>query len=65
MVNRKHMEKVKSGCIFANMGHSNQEIDIDSIKDLHKERIRKNVLHVHLPNNKKIFLLAEVSRTQA
>ena len=60
MVSRKHVERLKSGCIVANMGHSNQEIDIDSIKELHSERIRKHVTHIHLSNGKKIFLLAEV-----
>ena len=54
------MERLKSGCILANMGHSNNEINIDSLKDLRREKIRKNVSHVVLPNGRRIILIAEV-----
>lgn len=30
VVTREHMDKMKSGCIVCNMGHSNTEIDIVS-----------------------------------
>ena len=60
MVTRKHVERLKSGCILANMGHSNQEIDIESLKDLPFEKIRKSISHILLPNGKKVILLAEV-----
>ena len=55
------MERLKSGCILANMGHSNQEIDLESFKDMRKEKIRKNVSHIFLPNGRRIVLIAEVS----
>ena len=42
------------------MGHSNQEIDLESLKDLKKERIRRNVTHFTMPNGKTVVLLAEV-----
>ena len=61
VVSRRHVEKLKSGCILANMGHSAQEIDLESFKCFPREKIRKNVSHIHLPNNKRIFLLADVS----
>ena len=61
VVHRKHIERLKTGAILANMGHSNQEIDMDSIKEFHREKIRKNVSHVILPHGKRIFILAEVS----
>ncbi len=60
VVHRKHIERLKTGAILANMGHSNQEIDMDSIKEFHREKIRKNVSHVLLPHGKRIFILAEV-----
>ena len=56
----KHIERLKSGCILANMGHSNQEIDLEAFKDLRKEKIRKNVSHIFLPNGRRIILMAEV-----
>lgn len=31
VVVREHMDKMKSGCIVCNMGHSNTEIDVVSI----------------------------------
>jgi len=40
------MDKVKNGCIVANMGHSNQEIDLESLRSLKRERIRHNVAHI-------------------
>lgn len=32
VVTREHMDKVKNGCVICNMGHSNTEIDVVSIK---------------------------------
>lgn len=31
VVTREHMDKMKSGCVVCNMGHSNTEIDVVSI----------------------------------
>ena len=45
---------------MANMGHSNHEIDVEGLKGLKRERIRRNVTTYQWPNGKKIFLLAEV-----
>ena len=61
VVGRKQVERLKNGSILANMGHSNQEIDVESLKELHPERIRKHVTRLHLTNGRKVFLLAEVS----
>lgn len=30
VVTREHMDKMKSGCVICNMGHSNTEIDVVS-----------------------------------
>ena len=60
VVTRKHLDKVRRGCIVANMGHSNHEIDVDGLKGLRRERIRRNVTTFQWPSGKRIFLLAEV-----
>ena len=45
VVTRDHMDKMKNGCIVCNMGHSNTEIDIMSLKtqDLTWEKVRTQV----------------------
>ena len=60
MVTRKHLDQVKKGCIVANMGHSNHEIDVEGLKGLKRERIRRNVTTYQWSSGKRIFLLAEV-----
>ena len=60
VITRKHLERVKKNCIICNMGHSNQEIDLESLKDLKREKIRRNVTHITMPNGKSVILLAEV-----
>ena len=50
---------------MANMGHSNHEIDVEGLKGLKRERIRRNVTTYQWPNGKKIFLLAEVCTNAA
>lgn len=59
VVKRRDLDHVKNGCIVANMGHSNHEIDMESLKDLKRERIRHNVSHYVWPNKKRVVLLAE------
>ena len=46
VVTREHMEKMKNGCIVCNMGHSNTEIDVMSLKtqDLTWEKVRTQVI---------------------
>ena len=43
MVKREHMDKLKNGCIVANMGHSYCEIDVASLQGLKREKIRQQV----------------------
>jgi len=61
VVTREHMDKMKNGCILCNMGHSNTEIDVNSLKtpDLTWERVRSQVDHIIWPDSKRIILLAE------
>ncbi|EDW78738.1 uncharacterized protein Dwil_GK12540 [Drosophila willistoni] len=61
VVVREHMDKMKSGCIICNMGHSNTEIDVNGLRtpDLTWEKVRSQVDHIIWPEGKYIILLAE------
>jgi len=63
VVTRKDMDSMKSGVIVCNMGHSNTEIDVTSLRtpDLTWEKVRSQVDHITWPDGKKIILFAEVS----
>ncbi|RXG70854.1 putative adenosylhomocysteinase 3, partial [Armadillidium vulgare] len=61
VVTREHMDKMKNGAIVCNMGHSNTEIDVNSLRtpDLTWEKVRSQVDHILWPDGKRIILLAE------
>jgi len=61
VINRDHLDRMKSGAIVCNMGHSNTEIDVASLKtsELTWEKVRSQVDHVIWPDGKRIVLLAE------
>lgn len=61
VVTREYMDKMKNGCIVCNMGHSNTEIDVNSLRtqDLTWERVRSQVDHIIWPDGKRIILVAE------
>ncbi|KTF90183.1 hypothetical protein cypCar_00018747 [Cyprinus carpio] len=62
VVTREHLDRMKNGCIVCNMGHSNTEIDVASLRtpELTWERVRSQVDHVIWPDGKRVILLAEV-----
>uniref|UniRef100_A0A673Y8Q4 Adenosylhomocysteinase like 2 n=1 Tax=Salmo trutta TaxID=8032 RepID=A0A673Y8Q4_SALTR len=62
VVVREYLDRMKNGCIVCNMGHSNTEIDVASLRtpELTWERVRSQVDHVIWPDGKRIVLLAEV-----
>ncbi len=64
VMTRDHMDKLKNGAIVCNMGHSNTEIDVMSLKtqDLTWEKVRTQVDHIIWPNGKRMVLLAEGRR---
>lgn len=64
VVTRDNMDKMKNGCIVCNMGHSNTEVDVLSLKtqDLTWEKVRSQVDHVIWPGGKRMVLLAEGRR---
>lgn len=47
VVTREHIDKLKNGCIVCNMGHSNTEIDVQSLRtpELTWEKVRWVILH--------------------
>lgn len=61
VVTREHLDRLKNGCIVCNMGHSNTEIDVGSLRtpELTWEKVRSQVDHVIWPDGKRIVLLAE------
>uniref|UniRef100_A0A8C1QMC7 Adenosylhomocysteinase-like 1 n=1 Tax=Cyprinus carpio TaxID=7962 RepID=A0A8C1QMC7_CYPCA len=61
VVTREHLDRMKNGCIVCNMGHSNTEIDVASLRtpELTWERVRSQVDHVIWPDGKRVILLAE------
>ncbi|XP_039663415.1 S-adenosylhomocysteine hydrolase-like protein 1 isoform X2 [Perca fluviatilis] len=61
VVEREHLDRMKSGCIVCNMGHCSTEIDLLSLRtaELRWERVKPKVDHVIWPDGKRIVLLAE------
>uniref|UniRef100_A0A914WAJ4 Adenosylhomocysteinase n=2 Tax=Plectus sambesii TaxID=2011161 RepID=A0A914WAJ4_9BILA len=61
VVKRWHMDRLKSGCIVCNMGHSNTEIDVAALRtpELKWEKVRSQVDHIVWPDGKRMILLAE------
>ncbi|MEM2907036.1 MAG: adenosylhomocysteinase, partial [Candidatus Odinarchaeota archaeon] len=57
----EHMEKMKNGAVVCNTGHFNVEIDVADLEKTakRKRRIRPNVDEYLLPNNRRIYLIAE------
>ncbi|KAM9377197.1 S-adenosylhomocysteine hydrolase-like protein 1 isoform 2-T2 [Pholidichthys leucotaenia] len=61
VVLREHLDRMKNSCIVCNMGHSNMEIDLASLKtaELRWVHVRPQVHHIIWPDGKRIILLAE------
>ncbi|XP_016352016.1 adenosylhomocysteinase like 2a isoform X5 [Sinocyclocheilus anshuiensis] len=61
IVVREHMDLMKNGCVVCNMGRSNTEIDVNSLRtpELVWQHVRAQVDHIIWPDGKRIVLLAE------
>ena len=57
VVTREHMDKLKNGAIVCNMGHSNTEIDVNSLKtqDLTWEKVTNNPKIIPFPKRHQIY----------
>lgn len=61
IVRREHFLKAKNGCIFANSGHFDVEINKDDLSSLAREvkNVRKYVDEYTLKDGRKLYLLGE------
>ena len=59
VINKKHMEQMKDQSIVCNIGHFDNEIDIESLQKLEWINIKPQVDHIVFPDGKKLILLAE------
>ncbi|MDH5613060.1 MAG: adenosylhomocysteinase [Gammaproteobacteria bacterium] len=61
VVDKKHMQVMKDGCVLANAGHFNAEINIPALENLSvgKQQPRKSVDEYTLADGRRLCLLAE------
>ena len=61
IVRKEHFEKIKDGCILANTGHFDNEIDLKALEGMttKKREMRPNTVEYVLPDGRKIYVLAE------
>ena len=59
VINYEHLANMKNQSIVCNIGHFDNEIDVDSLRALPWENIKPQVDHVIFPDGKRIILLAE------
>jgi adenosylhomocysteinase len=61
VIDRKHMDVMKSGAVMANSGHFNVEINIPALEEISttKIRIRPDVDEYHTKDGRKLYLLSE------
>ena len=59
VINLSHMEQMKDQSIICNIGHFDNEIDVESLEKFEWINIKPQVDHIVFPDGKKIILLAE------
>ncbi len=59
VINKQHLEAMKDQAIVCNIGHFDNEIDVESLKQHTWENIKPQVDHIIFPDGKRIILLAE------
>jgi adenosylhomocysteinase len=59
VINKKHMEQMKDQSIVCNIGHFDNEIDVESLQKLEWINIKPQVDHIIFPDGKRLILLAE------
>jgi len=59
IITYEHMSNMKDQAIVCNIGHFDNEIDVESIKKCKWDNIKPQVDHIEFPDGKKIILLAE------
>ena len=59
VIRLEHLLRMKNQAIVCNIGHFDQEIDIDALRQYPWENIKPQVDHVILPNGHRLIVLAE------
>ena len=59
VVTGEHMERMKNQAILCNIGHFDNEIDVEYLQQYDWENIKPQVDHIVFPGGKRIILLAE------
>ena len=59
IVNADHMRKMKDRAILCNIGHFDNEIEVEALKNYKWTEIKPQVHEIELPSKKRIILLAE------
>ena len=59
VIDKHHLEQMKDQAIVCNIGHFDNEINVESMKDLDWINIKPQVDHIVFPDGKRIILLAE------
>tara|TARA_B100000941_G_scaffold290612_1_gene273822 strand:- start:473 stop:1759 length:1287 start_codon:yes stop_codon:yes gene_type:complete len=59
IVNADHMRKMKDRSILCNIGHFDNEIQVDALRNYKWNEIKPQVHEIEFPNKKRIILLAE------
>ena len=59
VISGEHMERMKNEAIVCNIGHFDNEIDVEYLKKYEWDNIKPQVDHVIFPDGKRIILLAE------
>ena len=59
VIDKHHLEQMKDQAIVCNIGHFDNEINVESTKDLEWINIKPQVDHIVFPDGKRIILLAE------
>ncbi len=59
IITHDHMAAMKNEAIVCNIGHFDNEIDIDSVRKYQWENIKPQVDHIIFPDGKRIIMLAE------
>jgi adenosylhomocysteinase len=59
VIHHDHMAAMKNEAIVCNIGHFDNEIDVESVENYTWENIKPQVDHIVFPDGKKIILLAQ------
>jgi adenosylhomocysteinase len=59
VVTGEHMDRMKNEAIVCNIGHFDNEIDVEYLKKYEWDNIKPQVDHVIFPDGKRLILLAE------